>query len=76
MSLYSLSLNGGTFSLFGIGCRGGPSDKPLATNCNACRYVKDAVTGECLRECPDGYKQQDDNTCKSKIEQNTYPYSA
>ena len=50
-----------------IGCRGASSDEPLATNCNACRYVKNAVTGECLEKCPEGWEKQDDNSCRRKI---------
>ena len=50
------------------GCRGASSGKPLATNCNACRYVKNAVTGECLKDCPNGWKKLNNDTCRSKID--------
>lgn len=54
------------FSYFCEGCRGSSGEKPLATNCNACRYVMNAVTGECLKECPKGWDKLKDNTCRSK----------
>ena len=63
-----LLLIGGKFLHFQTGCRGASSNKPLATNCNACRYVKNADTGECLKECPaEGWTKLNDKTCKSKI---------
>ena len=48
------------------GCRGSPGNKPLASNCNACRYLKNAITGECLKECPYDMEKADDNNCKRK----------
>ena len=49
--------------LFLKGCRSTSSGKHLTTDCNACRYVKNAVTGECLEKCPEGWDKMDDNTC-------------
>ncbi|XP_078353422.1 uncharacterized protein LOC144638115 isoform X2 [Oculina patagonica] len=45
------------------GCRGSSSSKPLASDCNACRYVKSGETGECLRSCPEGQVKDKDNVC-------------
>ncbi|KAJ7378596.1 hypothetical protein OS493_021896 [Desmophyllum pertusum] len=41
------------------GCRRTSSSEPLATDCNACQYVKNAQTGECLEECPEDWEQRD-----------------
>lgn len=50
------------------GCRSTSSGKPLATDCNACRYVKNAVTGECLKKCPEGWDKKDNNTCVKRVD--------
>ena len=53
------------------GCRSTSVGEPLATDCNACRFLKNSVTGECLEKCPEGWKKKDDNTCvKGKFHQN------
>ncbi|KAL9951279.1 hypothetical protein ACROYT_G043917 [Oculina patagonica] len=49
------------------GCRRTSSSKPLATDCNACRYVKNAQTGECLQQCPEDWEQKD-KECYPKAE--------
>ncbi|XP_078360290.1 uncharacterized protein LOC144644633 isoform X2 [Oculina patagonica] len=50
------------------GCRRTSSNKPLATDCNACRYLKNSVTGECLEKCPEGWDEMNDKTCVKRVE--------
>ncbi|KAL9985287.1 hypothetical protein ACROYT_G007668 [Oculina patagonica] len=50
------------------GCRRTSKGKPLATDCNACRYVKKADTGECLEKCPEGWEKNEDICVKSEQE--------
>ena len=47
------------------GCRRTSSSTPLATDCNLCLYVKNAQTGECLKECPEDWEQKS-NECYPK----------
>ncbi|XP_068718689.1 uncharacterized protein [Montipora capricornis] len=47
------------------GCRRTSSGNPLPTDCNACLYFKRVDNGECVEECPQGFKQKD-KTCVSK----------
>ncbi|KAJ7378668.1 hypothetical protein OS493_021971, partial [Desmophyllum pertusum] len=47
------------------GCRRTSSSKPLVTDCNACRYVKNGHTGECLQICPEGW-ERDDKVCNPR----------
>ena len=49
------------------GCRRTSSGKPLASDCNACRNLKNAETGECIEKCPEGWEESDDKTCISKF---------
>jgi len=48
------------------GCLRTSNNKPLATDCNACRNVKNAKTGECLAECPEGWEENFDRTCQNR----------
>ena len=54
------------------GCRGGSGDKPLAKDCNACLYVRNSVTGECLEECPKGWELLNNKTCKGTVDYANY----
>ena len=47
-----------TITYHWTGCRRTSDSIPLATNCNECRYVKNAQTGECLKECPEDWEQK------------------
>ena len=49
------------------GCRRTSSNKPLATDCNACRNLKNAITGECVEKCPEGLEEKADKTCEGKF---------
>ena len=49
------------------GCRRTSSNKPLATDCNACRNLKNAITGECVEKCPEGLEEKADETCEGKF---------
>ena len=51
------------FNLFFKGCLSTSSGDPLASDCNACLYVKNAYTEECLEKCPDGWVIKDGKTC-------------
>ena len=48
------------------GCRRTSSNKPIATDCNACRNLKNAITGECVEKCPEGLEEKADKTCVGK----------
>ena len=52
--------NGDVLSLSSItGCRRTAGQEPQPTECNACRFLKLPVTGECVKECP-GHQKPDD----------------
>ena len=50
------------------GCRRTPGKEPQPTECNACRFFKLPVTGECVKECPGHQKPGDGGVICGKEE--------
>ena len=61
------SCNNTIFLRFCSGCRSTSTGEPLATDCNACFYFKRVDTGECVKTCPEGFKERDATCVPSKL---------
>ena len=49
------------------GCKSTSTGEPLPTDCNACLYFKRVDSGECVKTCPEGFKENDATCVPSKL---------